>query len=64
MKCPECGGELVKLWKNASRHECRNPTCAVIEVRVVGKGDEKKFIVLRTPSCRNVHHSGLPGDGR
>jgi len=47
LKCPGCGGELVKRWKNASRYECRNPTCAVIEVRVVGKGDAKEFIVLR-----------------
>jgi hypothetical protein len=47
LKCPGCGGELVKRWKNASRYECRNPTCAVIEVRVVGKGVDKKFIVLR-----------------
>jgi len=47
LKCPGCGGELVKLWKNARRYECRNPTCAVIEVRVVGKGADKKLTVLR-----------------
>jgi hypothetical protein len=47
LKCPGCGGELVKLKRDKGRYECKSSACSVIEVRVVGRSYPKEVVVLR-----------------